>query len=308
MLQILQHPLYGVLVMALLGACVGSFLNVVILRLPVMMQREWRQQCKAFLDDGPVADHPAADHTGDVESSVNIGEASQASSVFNLNRPRSRCPSCHNQLKAWHNIPILSYLLLRGRCAWCSSTIGWRYPLVELVTAAATVYLTLHFGIVWALPAALLFTWSLICLTVIDIDHQLLPDNITLPLLWGGLIANLFGLFAPLQSAVIGAVAGYLGFWLIFQIHHKLTGREGLGYGDFKLLAALGAWVGWELLPLTILIASATGTVVALGLMLLRRLNLRAPMSFGPFLAVAGWIAMVWGERITEATLPLFQF
>lgn len=291
---LLSHPVYGMIFIALIGACVGSFLNVVILRLPVMMQREWEAQCAAFVESSP---SPADETTG-----------SAVESVFNLNKPRSRCPSCKSPLKSWHNIPVLSWVLLGGRCSNCRVAISWRYPLIELVTAIASVFLALHLGIGWQLFGALIFTWSLIALTVIDIDHQLLPDSITLPLLWAGLLANLFDLFAPIESAVIGAVAGYVGFWLIYQVHHRLTGREGLGYGDFKLLAAVGAWTGWELLPATILIASLSGTLIALLLMLLKRLNLRAPMSFGPFLAIAGWIALVFGEQLTENVLPLFRF
>lgn len=307
MLEILQHPVYGLAFMVLIGACVGSFLNVVILRLPIMMEREWQRQCQALLNADPArrADSDQAEPV-DGEKIPNIAEPHGP--VFNLNTPGSHCPTCHKQLRFWHNIPVLSFLLLRGRCSYCHAAISWRYPLVELVTLLATVHLTLHFGIGWPLLAALFFVWSLICLTVIDLDHQLLPDNITLPLLWAGLIANLFSLFTSLESAVIGAVVGYLGFWLVYQAHYRLTGREGLGYGDFKLLAAIGAWVGWELLPLTILIASLSGTLVALAMILLSRLNRRAPISFGPYLAIAGWIALVWGPQIATSTLPLFSF
>ena len=296
MLELLEHPVIGIGFMAILGACVGSFLNVVILRLPVMLLNSWRGQCADLLagESVEIADSPVSDVTQEER--------------FDLNFPPSHCPTCDHRLKVTHNIPILSFLFLGGRCAWCKSPIGWRYPLVELFTAAATVHLTLHFGIGWPLLAALVFLWSLICLTVIDLDHQLLPDSITLPLLWAGLIVNLFGLFAPLQDAVIGAIAGYLVFWTIYQVHFRLTGREGLGYGDFKLLAAIGAWTGWELLPITILVASLTGTLFAVALMIGRKLNLRAPMSFGPFLAFAGWIALVWGDQIVTSTLPIFSF
>ena len=285
MLAILQHPVYGAVFLGLLGACVGSFLNVVILRLPVMLRNEWAQQCREL-----------------------NGETPEESEVFNLSRPASRCPDCGNRIRAWQNIPVLSYLLLRGRCAACGASIHWRYPAVELFTAVTTVHLLWHFGIGWPLLAALILLWSLIALTVIDIDHQLLPDSITLPLLWLGLLANLFGLFTSLESAVIGAIVGYLGFWAIYQIHFRLTGREGLGYGDFKLLAALGAWLGWEMLPLVVLVSSLTGTIVAVLLMVVRRFDRQTPVSFGPFLAVAGWVVLLWGGDMTDRYVQLLAF
>ena len=293
MLELLQHPIYALALMALLGACVGSFLNVVILRLPVMLKQQWHQQCEEFLNheqQGAATEHEAQP------------------GVFSLNRPASHCPQCKQALKPWHNIPILSYIFLGARCAWCKNQIPWRYPLVELVTALGTVHLALHFGVNWQLAGALLLFWSLLCLTVIDIDHQLLPDNITIPLLWAGILANYFGLFTTLESAVIGAVAGYLCFWLIFQIHYRLTGREGLGYGDFKLLAALGAWLGWEMLPLIVLLASLTGPVISVAMMAFRKLKRRTAISFGPYLAMGGWIALVWGQTITGSYIQLLGF
>ncbi len=289
MLTLLQHPTWGLVFLGLLGACIGSFLNVVILRLPVMLQNEWRRQCAELLEGPDGADDSPRE-------------------VFNLSRPASRCPSCGAGLRAWHNIPIVSYLLLRGKCAACGTGIHWRYPVVELVTALATVHLGWHFGIGWPLVGALFLVWTLIALAVIDLDHQLLPDDLTLKLLWGGLIANLFGLFTTLESAVIGAIVGYLGFWLVYQVHYRLTGREGLGYGDFKLLAAFGAWLGWEMLPTVVLLSSLAGTLVAVGLMLLRGLDRRAAVSFGPFLALGGWATLLWGERITSGYLKLFAF
>ena len=285
MLVILQHPIYGGVFIGLLGACVGSFLNVVILRLPVMMRNDWLQQCREL-----------------------NGEPAEPAEEFNLSRPASHCPTCGNRIRAWQNIPILSYLLLRGRCAGCGTSIHWRYPLVELFTAVATIHLWQHYGVGWPLLAAMVLLWCLIALTVIDIDHQLLPDSITLPLLWLGLGVNLFGLFTSIESAVIGAMAGYLGFWLIYQVHFRLTGREGLGYGDFKLLAALGAWLGWEMLPLIVLVSSLTGTVVAVVLMLTRRFDRRVPVSFGPFLAVAGWLVLLWGQQLTDGYVRLLAF
>jgi leader peptidase (prepilin peptidase)/N-methyltransferase len=285
LLTLLQHPVYGLVFLGLVGACIGSFLNVVILRLPVMLQNDWRRQCAELQ-----------------------GEEPDSAEVFNLSKPASHCPACGAGVRAWQNIPIISYLLLRGRCASCGTGIHWRYPAVEIITALATVHLAWHFGIGWQLLASLFLIWSLIALTVIDIDHQLLPDSITLPLLWGGLIANLFGLFTSLESAVIGALAGYLGFWVVYQVHFRLTGREGLGYGDFKLLAALGAWLGWEMLPMVVLLSSLTGTLIAVGLMLGRGLDRRAAVSFGPFLALGGWATLLWGEHISRNYLQLFSF
>ena len=285
MLALLQHPLYGLIFLGLVGACIGSFLNVVILRLPVMLQNAWKRQCAEL----------QGDPTGDEE-------------VFNLSKPASHCPSCGAPVRAWQNIPVVSYLILRGRCATCSTPIHWRYPAIEIVTALATVHLAWHFGIGWQLLAALGLVWSLIALTVIDMDHQLLPDGITLPLLWAGLVANLFELFTSIDSAVIGALAGYLGFWIVYQVHFRLTGREGLGYGDFKLLAALGAWLGWEMLPMVVLMSSLVGTVTALGLMLFRNLDRRSAVSFGPFLALGGWAALIWGDAISRNYLQLLDF
>lgn len=279
--------------MLLLGACIGSFLNVVILRLPVMLHNEWQLQCAELL---------GKEYAGNSEQNA------QQSNRFNLSFPASHCPKCQHPLRAWHNIPILSYILLLGRCAWCKEKIPWRYPLVEILTAAATVHLAWHMGVGWPLVACLFLVWSLICLTAIDIDHQLLPDNITIPLVWAGLLVNYFGLITTLDSALIGAVAGYLGFWVVYHAHHKLTGREGLGYGDFKLLAALGAWLGWEMLPMIVLVASISGTTLSLMMMVSRKLDTRAPVSFGPFLAFGGWLALVWGHEITAGYLKLLNF
>lgn len=294
MLQLLQHPVYGLIFMLVLGACIGSFLNVVILRLPVMLRNEWQQQCAELMGQEDILE--AANDTG------------HQAARFNLSYPASHCPQCQQPLRAWHNIPIVSYIFLKGKCAWCKNKIPWRYPLIELLCAAATVHLAWHMGIGWPFAAALVLFWSLLCLTVIDIDHQLLPDNITIPLVWTGLLVNYFELFTTLNSALIGAVAGYLGFWLVFHAHHKLTGREGLGYGDFKLLAALGAWLGWEMLPMIVLAASITGTILSLSFMAFRGLDTRAPVSFGPFLAFGGWLALLWGHEITSGYLKLLNF
>ena len=289
MLELLHHPVYSLFALSILGLCIGSFLNVVILRLPAMLQHGWQEQCRELLGTSPEEGEPSPEKLG-------------------LAFPASHCPSCKEPLKFWHNIPIVSYLLLKGKCAFCSDRIPIRYPLIELITAIATLHLTTHFGITWQLPAALLFVWALICLTVIDIDHQLLPDDITIPLVWLGLLVNYFTLFSPLDDAVIGAICGYMSFWLVFQIHYRITGRQGLGYGDFKLLAALGAWLGWQALPLIILLSSVTGILAAIVLMVSGRLNTRGPISYGPFLAAAGWAALLWGDDITAGYLRLMSF
>ena len=293
MIQLLQHPVYGIALLTLLGLCVGSFLNVVILRFPRMLKQQWHQQCEELLSQ----DQP-----------TKTNKPTEKESSFNLNFPASHCPQCKNPLKLWHNIPLLSYVFLAGRCAWCKQPIPWRYPFVELVTALGTGYLAYKFGISWQLLGSLLLFWSLICLTGIDFDHQLLPDDITIPLVWAGLIANYFEVFTNLESAVIGAVAGYLGFWLIFQVHYRLTGRQGLGYGDFKLLGALGAWLGWQSLPLIILLASVAGTLVTLCMMGLGKIEGRAPISFGPYLALAGLVALLWGNQLTNSYVQILGF
>ena len=251
-----------------------------------MLKKGWHDQCHEFLE---------------------IESPAQQDTPFNLSFPHSQCPQCATPLKWWHNIPVFSYLLLKGKCAWCKCKISPRYPLIEIITIVGSIHLTTHFGIGWTLLAALILFWSLICLTGIDFDHHLLPDNITIPLVWLGLIVNNFGLFTDISSALIGAVGGYLSFWLLFQIHYRLTGREGLGYGDFKLLAALGAWLGWQSLPLIVLLSSLVGLMVALPLMIVGKLSTGKPISYGPFLAIAGWVALVWGETLTSHYLHILN-
>lgn len=288
MLEFLQHPILGPLCIGVLGLCVGSFLNVVILRMHQMMQREWTSQCRALLE-------------------LETPEQSESSNKFNLNFPASHCPSCQHPLRAWHNIPLISYLFLRGKCSFCKISISWRYPAVELFTALVSAYMAIHFGFTWQLAGALFVLWCLIALTAIDFDHQLLPDDITLLLLWAGLFANLFSIFTSIEAAVIGAMAGYGGFWIIYQVHHRITGKEGMGYGDFKLLAALGAWLGWEMIPMIILAASLSGTLVAVFLMVRKKMGRENPISFGPYLAMGGLLALLWGEQITTGYLHLLN-
>ena len=264
----------------LVGLFVGSFLNVVIHRLPRMMEREWNEQ--------------AAELRGE---SLPPGER------FNLATPRSRCPHCGHQISALENIPILSFLLQRGRCRHCGAGIGLRYPFVELLSGALCVGAALHFGLTEDLLFAMVFIWIMIALAFIDLDTQLLPDSLTLSLLWLGLLANLGGRFASLESAVIGAAAGYMILWSVFWLFKILTGKEGMGYGDFKLLAAIGAWFGWQMPPLTIILSSAVGAAVGIGLIVFARHGRNVPIPFGPYLAAAGLLALFFGDWITAAYL-----
>jgi leader peptidase (prepilin peptidase)/N-methyltransferase len=275
----------------LLGLFIGSFLNVVIYRLPVVLERRWRRQCDELSSDASTS-HPPP-------------KAAPAAERFNLMVPRSRCPHCGHPISALENIPIVSYVWLRGKCSACGTQISHRYPLVEALTALASAFVAWHFGFTFAAAGALLLTWALIALTFIDFDHQLLPDDLTLPLLWLGLLINVTGLFAPLSSAVIGAAAGYLSLWLVYHGFRLLTGKEGMGYGDFKLFAVLGAWLGWQQLPLIILAASFVGAITGLAFILLFGRDRHLPIPFGPFLCVAGWIAMLWGEPLTRWYLQL---
>jgi leader peptidase (prepilin peptidase)/N-methyltransferase len=279
-----------------LGITIGSFLNVVIYRLPIMLEREWRLQASELLP-APVAD-PAP--------------GAELPSHFSLSVPRSACPACRTPIAAWHNIPLLSWLLLRGRCAACKAPISWRYPGVELATGVLSAVAAWHFGFGIPLGCALLVTWSLVALTGIDVDHQLLPDDITLPLLWAGLLAAvIFGAgegqsipVAP-RDAIVGAASGYLSLWTVYHLFRLVTGKEGMGYGDFKLFAALGAWLGWRLLPLVILLAAATGAVIGILMIVARGRDRAAPMPFGPYLAAAGWLAMLYGNGIVMGYLRL---
>jgi leader peptidase (prepilin peptidase)/N-methyltransferase len=262
----------------LLGLIVGSFLNVVIHRLPIMMERSWRAQCRELL-----------------EQPENEGEQAP----FNLVVPRSRCPSCGHLIRALENIPVLSYLLQRGRCRHCGTHISIRYPVIEILTALLTAAVVWHFGPTLQAAAAILLTWALVALTFIDLDHHLLPDDITLPFLWFGVAFSFFGVFTNLTASVAGAMAGYLALWSIYHLFRLLTGKEGMGYGDFKLLAMLGAWMGWQQLPMIILLSSLVGAAVGISMILLRGHDRNVPIPFGPYLAAAGWLALVWGDSLT---------
>jgi leader peptidase (prepilin peptidase)/N-methyltransferase len=278
-----QSPVFFHLSIGILGLLVGSFLNVVVYRLPIMLQKAWRQECLAFLEQ----------------------EDSQptTSEVFNLSQPRSRCPSCGHPISALDNIPVISYLFLRGRCKSCKTPISIRYPSVELTTALLSIIISVQLGPSIQTGVALLFTWALICLTLIDFDTQLLPDSITLPLLWFALFVSLFNVFVTPETALIGALVGYLTLWSVFWLFKLATGKEGMGYGDFKLLAAIGALLGWEMLPQVIMLSAFVGATVGLILIAVKGRDKNTPIPFGPYLSIAAFIALIWGEKINTTYL-----
>lgn len=279
-LDALARPEAFVPLAAALGLAVGSFLNVVIHRLPKMMEREWQAQCAEL-----------------------AGQAPAPQPKYSLARPPSACPSCGHRITALENIPVVSYLMLRGKCSACGASIGMRYPVVELFTGLVTGYAAWHFGFGWTAFGAMLFLWCMIAASFIDIDTQLLPDSITLPLLWAGLLLNLRGTFVELPAAVIGAAAGYLILWTVYWVFKLVTGKEGMGFGDFKLLGAIGAWLGWKMLPLVILLSSAVGAVVGIALIVAARRGREVPIPFGPYLAAAGAIALFWGPGLLDRWL-----
>jgi leader peptidase (prepilin peptidase)/N-methyltransferase len=256
---------------------VGSFLNVVIHRLPLMMEREWRSECAMLLSGTAAEESPEK---------------------FNLMTPRSRCPACNHEISALENIPILSYLALGGKCRGCKLPISLRYPCIELISGIAAVAIAVHFGFGAAAGCAFVHSWSLISLAAIDIDTQLLPDAITMPLLWAGILANYFNVFVRLEEAVLGAIFGYLALWSVFWAFKLVTGKDGMGYGDFKLLAVLGAWLGWQLLPIIIVLSSVVGACIGIGLMVFSSHDKSKPIPFGPYLAIAGWVTLLWGSEI----------
>ena len=269
---------------------IGSFLNVVIHRLPIMMERDWREQATELLNTPPESELPE--------------------DRFDLIIPRSRCPSCGTMIKSWQNIPVVSYLFLGGKCAKCKESISARYPLVEMMTAVLAALCAWRFGASWEAIMAIIMTLSLVPIAMIDADTQLIPDSIVLPLLWIGLAMSLFApmtgaqtLFISPQDAIVGAIAGYLSLWSIYWLFKLITGKEGMGYGDFKLLAALGAWLGWQQLPLIILMSAVVGAIVGISLMVFRKHERSVPIPFGPFLAAAGWITMLWGDTIKTSYL-----
>ncbi len=282
MALLLAQPFILMFAAGFVGLVVGSFLNVLIHRLPKMMQAEWETQC-AELRNEVIPETPR----------------------YNLMVPRSACPHCHHRITASENIPVLSWLMLRGKCSACGTSISPRYPVVELLAACLSVGVVWKFGATWQALGGLVFVWALIALAFIDFDTSLLPDSLTLPLLWLGLMFNLASIFTPLPEAVIGAIAGYLILWSIFWLFKFVTGKEGMGYGDFKLLAAIGAWLGWELLPVTLLLSSVVGALVGIAMIVLVKHDRRVPIPFGPYLAGGGLVALFFGNQLTRAYLGL---
>lgn len=272
------YPVAFIATSLILGLMIGSFLNVVIYRLPIMLQNDWRNQCEEYLE---------------------LPQTTEKK-TFNLAKPASACPHCSHKIRAWENIPVISFILLRGRCSQCKNQISIRYPIIELVCGLMTAGVAWHFGYGFQALAAMLLTWSLISLSVIDFDTKLLPDIITLPLLWAGLLLNLDGTFTTLENSVIGAVTGYMSLWSIYQIHHLVTGREGMGFGDFKLLAVLGAWLGWQSILVIVLLSSLVGALIGITLIVVMGRDKQLPIPFGPYLATAGWISLMWGKDLTQ--------
>ncbi|KAF1312779.1 prepilin peptidase [Pseudomonas sp. SG-MS2] len=280
-----EQPAYFLTLATVLGLLVGSFINVVAYRLPIMLERQWQREAQEALG------LPTDEHER-----------------FDLCLPASRCPHCGHAIRAWENIPVLSYLALRGRCSACKQPIGSRYPLVELACALLSLTVAWHSGAGMEALALLAFTWSLLALSLIDHDKQILPDVLVLPTLWLGLIVNVFDTVVPLSDAIWGAVAGYLSLWTVYWLFKLITGKEGMGYGDFKLLALIGAWGGWQVVPLTLMLSSLVGAVVGLCMLRLRSHSMGTAIPFGPYLAIAGWIAVLWGDEIYASYLQLLGF
>ena len=281
MLTMLLDPVVAIVVATAVGLCVGSFLNVVIHRLPKILERGWQEQCAAMRD-----------------------EVLPTQPRYNLAAPRSACPACGHRITLLENIPVVSWLALRGKCSACAASISVRYPIVELLGGALAAAAIYKFGATWQGLGACAFLWTLLALTGIDLDTQLLPDNLTLPLLWGGLIVNLNGIFVPLADAVIGAIAGYLVLWSIYWLFKLIRGKEGMGYGDFKLLAALGAWLGWKALPLIVLGSSVVGAVIGIALVAFKGRDHNVPLAFGPYLAIAGTVVLFFGPSMLKVYFP----
>lgn len=282
-------PILWIGVAFILGLCIGSFLNVVIYRLPEMMRRDWLAECIDFIREQGLALKQDPEAPGEQR--------------FNLSQPASRCPQCGHQIRPWENIPLLSFAVLGGKCSQCKTTIPWRYPAIELLTGLLSAAVIWQLGLSPASLMVLLATWVLVALSFIDIDHQLLPDSITLPFLWLGLLANSMGMFVSLPDAVWGAMGGYLFLWSVYWGFKLLTGKEGMGYGDFKLLAAFGAWMGWQALPVIVLLSALSGIAITVTQMLLAGRSRHQAIPFGPYLAVAGWIALLWRDDIVRAYL-----
>lgn len=289
-----QSPWLFITLSFIFAATIGSFLNVVIHRFPVMMKREWQQECNQYLQE----------YHAEIVTKIGIDKLNTPIDSFpekyNLVVPGSACPKCKTSIKPWHNLPVFGWLMLKGKCAACHAPISARYPIIEFITGLLVATLAWHFGPSWQFVFASILTFILVALTGIDLDEMLLPDQMTLPLLWLGLIINLNHTFASPTDAIIGAAAGYLSLWSIFWLFKILTGKEGMGYGDFKLLAVFGAWLGWQMLPLVILLSSLVGAVVGITMIVSKRLKQGNPIPFGPYIAAAGWIALLFGQQIVD--------
>ncbi len=293
LLALEQQPALFYTSVIIFSLLVGSFLNVVIHRLPVMLHRGWKSDCVEFLGEK----FP--------DTLTSPGKNTAEGEKYNLVAPRSACPHCGHMITAVENIPILSFIFLQGRCRNCNTRISWRYPFIEFLSAAMVVTVAWKFGFGLSALFAAFFTWSLICLTFIDYDHQYLPDQITLPLLWLGLLLNMNDMYTDLQSALLGAVAGYLTLWTVFQVFKLITKKEGMGFGDFKLLAMMGAWLGWQALPAIVLMSSVIGSIAGIGLIIFKQHDKGKPIPFGPYLAVAGWIVFLWGSELNQLYFDL---
>ena len=282
---LIQSPTLFLPVVTLLGLIVGSFLNVLVHRLPIMLEANWRRECEEFLGSRP--------------------QPEEARPGFNLFFPHSHCPHCQHRIRAYENIPVISFLLLRGKCSDCKQPISLRYPAIEIITAAVSLLVAAKFGPGWQAVWGLVLSWCLIALSAIDIDRHLLPDAIVLPFIWLGLFLSLFDVFCDSRSGIIGAIAGYLSLWSVFQLFKLITGKEGMGFGDFKLLALFGAWLGWQSLLLIVLLSSLVGTFAGVTMIVLLKQDRSVPIPFGPYLGVAGWVAMMWGDEITASYFRL---
>jgi len=285
-----QNLTFFISTIFVLGLLVGSFLNVVIYRLPVIFKREWRKDCCNYLEEN-------------YNAKIQLDSSNEPAEPFNLVKPDSTCPSCGHQIRSWENIPIISYIFLKAKCSNCKTPISFRYPFIELLSASLAALCAWQFGFTVEGFSAILLSWALISLAMIDYDTQYLPDQIVLPFLWLGLILNLNNTFTDIESAIIGAAAGYLSLWSVYQLFKLITKKEGMGFGDFKLLALLGAWMGWQYLPLIIILSSLVGSIIGISLILFKKHQREIPIPFGPYLAIAGWIALLWGDEINQSYL-----
>lgn len=268
---------------AILGLLIGSFLNVVILRMPIALKQDWRKECYEYL-----------------ELSIPISEQHELPKNYSIMFPRSYCPKCKNQLRAIDNIPLFSYLFLKGKCHFCKEKISLRYPIIEAITSILMVMVAIQFGVTWQTVAGCILTCVLIVQSGIDIDHKMIPDEITMPILWLGILLSLFSVFTTSEDAIIGAASGYLTLWVIYWVFYLVTKKEGMGYGDFKLLAMLGAFLGWQILPVVLILSSFLGSLVGITLLVFKACDRETKIPFGPFLAIAGWVALVFGPQINN--------